>query len=516
MNFEAHNLSRQTSGNRLASLRLLLLLLLFQSAALHASDVTDPAWRNFQHALHKPAQTGANADHALAATAYRPIPVPEPEDIDPARFQLGFDLFHEGRLSSGNSIACVTCHAGALSGADRRQVSVGVGGARGTMNALSVFNAGFNFRQFWDGRAVTLEDQALEPIENPVEMANSLDAVIEMLNSDSRYPEKFAAIYPDGITVNNMTDALAHFQRFNFVRLDTPFQRHLNGDEDALDEQALRGWQRFDEIGCVACHNGINLGGNSYQQLGSIIPYYDELRTAGPDDVGVMARTGRDSDRHVFRVPGLHGVSSTPPYLHDGSVPTLEQAIELMARHQLDRQLSQQDADDIAAFLRSLDGRGPNYQSVLADESRGEERVTESLSHEDAWQAAREAVAGAAEQLPVAAQQIRSGEVANFDFLQFEHRELIRHARALHHPPSSLDAETRGRLESQAQVLLAAVNALEWLIAAFLRAEAMIVVLSAHPQPADVSTRLAEHHDMSRQALEMLGDATSSLLQYIP
>lgn len=322
------------------------------------ADSSGPAWHRFQHALGQPAWIGANAGHEHATSAYRPIPDPGlSSDQSPGselKRDLGASLFHEGRLSSGNSIACVTCHAGALSGADRRRVSLGVGGARGTMNALSVFNAAFNFRQFWDGRAVTLEDQALIPIQDPAEMAHTLEGALEMLRMDSSYPDRFAAIYPDGITVNNVADAIAHFQRLTFVRRDTPFQRYLRGEIGALDTQALRGRHRFEELGCVRCHNGINLGGNSYQRLGEAIPYYGEHRKAGPEDMGVMSRTGQERDRHVFKVPGLHGVATTAPYFHDGSISTLHDAVALMAKHQLGTVLSERDVEDIVVFLRSL------------------------------------------------------------------------------------------------------------------------------------------------------------------
>ncbi|MGM0633640.1 MAG: cytochrome-c peroxidase, partial [Pseudomonadota bacterium] len=157
---------------------------LLSVTAMAASEDPDPAWRDFQHALGQPPLIGAGGDHKRADGFWRPIPAPPSGARDTEKFRLGSDLFHEGRLSSANSVACVTCHAGALSGADRRPVSVGVGGARGTKNALSVFNAVFNFRQFWDGRAVTLEDQSLEPIENPVEMAHTLEAVRETLRDD--------------------------------------------------------------------------------------------------------------------------------------------------------------------------------------------------------------------------------------------------------------------------------------------------------------------------------------------
>ena len=238
-----------------------------------ATEPDDPAWRSFQHGLGAPAYIGANAEHPAADTVFRPLPQPSFWRINADKFTLGFRLFHESRLATGNGIACVTCHAGTLSGADRRVVSIGVGGAAGKMNALSVFNAAFNFRQFWDGRAVTLEDQALLPIATDFEMANTLEAVREFLGGDSEYTTMFQDVYPDGVTIANMADALAHYQRSTFIRLDTPFQRYLGGQQNALTEQAQQGLRRFTEVGCSHCDNGINLGGNSYQKLGALSAY---------------------------------------------------------------------------------------------------------------------------------------------------------------------------------------------------------------------------------------------------
>jgi cytochrome c peroxidase len=491
-----------------------------QSPLLSAGETVDRAWRDFLHALDEPAMIGANADHPLANSVWRPIPALDPQDIQVERFRLGFDLFHEGRLSSRNSIACITCHAGAIGGADRRQVSIGVDGARGTMNSLSVFNAAFNFRQFWDGRAVTLEDQALIPIQAEVEMANTLDAVLQMLQNDSLYPAKFAAVYPDGVTINNMADAIAYFQHINFIRRDTPFQRQLNGADGELSDQALRGWQRFEQIGCATCHNGINLGGNSYQQLGAALPYYGGHRPAGPHDVGVMGRSGRDQDRHLFKVPGLHGVATTPPYLHDGSVATLNEAIEKMGEHQLGRELSQQDVEDIAAFLHATSGTSTGSNTVRAaitEPSADSERATDEtqlLTHHQAYLRAIDITETGGARLLSEMYRINSREVAHYDFLQFQHRELIRHARALHYPPSTLDASIRDQLASVAQELLAAVNQLEWLIADFLRAEAMTRVFTTHQtipadgalvdQLGDITVRLSEQQAVSRQAMQNL------------
>lgn len=511
-------LPRTRGATALSALLFAALSALSYGPPAHSADAADPAWRNFQHALGERPLIGANAGHELADSAWRPVPEPAARDIDSARFRLGSDLFHEGRLSSGNSVACVTCHAGALSGADRRPVSTGVGGAAGTKNALTVFNAAFNFRQFWDGRVVTLEDQALEPIRNPVEMAHSLDAVLEMLRSDDEYPERFAAVYPDGVTISNMADAIAHFQRINFVRLDTPFQRFLNGEEGALDEPARRGMRRFEQLGCTGCHNGINLGGNSYQKLGAAVPYYGDDREAAPPDRGVMERSGRERDRHVFRVPGLHGVATTSPYFHDGSVGTLEEAIAEMAEHQLGRELDQQDAEDIEAFLRSLGGHftplsSPDLPAAQASEKTGAqaEATAAAGSHEQAYRAAIKAAQEAGQQLLPEMRRIHAGEVEHYDFLQFQHLELIRHARALHHPPASMSGPKRRELIKAAQVLLEQVNALEWVIGDYLRAEAMTRVFTAHREtpprnvlPDGVGDPAARLRERRAQAEEMM------------
>jgi len=503
---------------------ILFALFFYNSAAILALESSDPHWRNFQHALAQPAMIGANANHELADSTYRPLPLPDPESLDPARFELGSSLFHEGRLSSGNSIACVTCHAGALSGTDRRQVSLGVGGAPGHMNALSVFNATFNFRQFWDGRAVTLEDQALLPVETAFEMANRLDDVERFLQG-SAYRQRFEAVYPDGVTVLNMANAIAHFERHAFIRLDTPFQRFLNGDESALDEQSRRGWQTFDEIGCSSCHNGINIGGNSYQQLGTLVPFYGTGQEADEHDRGVMERSGRESDRYLFRVPSLHGVATTPPYFHDGSVANLEEAVSLMARHQLGRQLPDTAIEDIAAFLRSLGGYFTSGRKATTALTNADLPVVPGTgdipAHQQAYLDTIAALESALPRLVQEADNIIDGQVSHFDFLQFQHRELIRFARALEYPPGSLAQQDRRELQKVARQLLAEIMNMEWLIADFLRAQATINVLTALATTAtdsvlidNIPQRLAEQQAVrarTRLELEMISLAEMTM-----
>jgi len=528
------------------------------SAIAQDGAPADPAYRSFLAALGEPALIGANADHALADTAYRPIPALRVEDLDANKMRLGFDLFHERRFSVDESVGCNSCHSGMFGGTDGSAVSTGARGQLGNLNAPTTFNAAFNFRQFWDGRAVTLADQALGPIENELEMAHALPAVIDMLKADESYPAEFATVYPDGITVNNMADAIAYFQRVNFTRPTTPFVRHLAGEEGQLSEQALRGWERFEEVGCVTCHNGINLGGNSYQQLGSGLDYFVEHRTAGPNDDGVFGRSGRENDKHVFKVPTLHGVAETAPYFHDGSVETLEAAIEEMGEHQLGRMLSQQDIDDIAAFLNSLGGRpmgmamgsmgmgrgmgmrggmsgggmsgggthgggmnhtmhgGGNHSAQneqttaapapaeIATATTAEtpsavtaaptSALTSNAAHAPQYQAAITAIAGAGDRILAQMQRINSGDVANFDFLQFEHLELIRHARALAFPPADIETGIQQSLQRSAAELLAASHELEWIIADFLRAEAMSRVMDTHLD-GDEENTLADQLD---------------------
>jgi cytochrome c peroxidase len=321
------------------------------SVSTFASDSADPVWRQFQHALGEPSPIGANANHLMAANVVRPFPAIRLEDVNPRKYLLGSDLYHERALSADNSIGCFICHAGPLSGTDGRAVSRGVANASGKVNALTTFNAAFNFRQFWNGRAVTLADQVLLPIITEHEMANTLEQMLLTLQVDADYVQQFSTLYPDGITTHNLADAIAHFQRTAFAVTDTPFQRYLQGETTALSEQEQRGWQRFQEIGCASCHNGIALGGNSYQKLGTLQAYYPTRREAGPDDTGLAERTGREQDLYVVKVPSLHNVAMTEPYLHDGSLSSLRSVTIEMARHQLGRELSEEDINAIIAFM---------------------------------------------------------------------------------------------------------------------------------------------------------------------
>lgn len=482
------------------------------------SAVAQAAWLSFRHALGRPAAIGVNADHRLATEVWRPIPPVDPDQLnetDLRKFRLGFGLFHEGRLSSADSVACISCHAGPQGAVDGLPLSRGVNRALGHFNSLSLFNADFHFRQFWDGRAVTLEDQALEPITNDVEMANTLEAVQSLLEEDALYSARFAAVYPDGVTLDNMTDALAYFQRINFTRTDSPFMRYLQGQPDQLSEQEQRGMQSFRERGCATCHNGLGMGGNSYQKLGALIPYYGVEREAGVHDEGSHRRSHRPHDMHVFKVPSLHTVAATAPYFHDGSVATLEAAIAEMAEHQLAVRLSDAEVDDIAAFLRALLPAPALLAvdtSLLQGLDAGVPPAADPSQHRDAYRTVLAEMEEIYARLLYELERLDSGQVAHFDFIQFQHRELIRRARALHFPPADLEMGRQIELMEHATILLERINELEWPLADLLRVNVMTQALALHegsgagevleiPQREQLESEYHAHSAAAREAI---------------
>lgn len=288
-----------------------------------------------------------------AVRAGEPIrPLPENLYLDPEKVVLGWQLFHDKRLSADNTISCASCHDLARGGADNRQVSIGVGGARGDINAPSVLTASLNFRQFWDGRAATLEEQAAGPILNPKEMGASWPEVIGRLNADPAMKRTFQGIYPDGVTPGNVADAIAEFER-SLLR-PSRFDRWLRGDHNAITPDEQAGYRLFKKHGCIGCHQGVNVGGNLFQRFGIMSHYFATRQSVAAADLGRYNVTGNEEDRHVFKVPSLRNVGLTPPYFHDGSIQGLDEAVAIMGRYQLGINLPERDIGLIVAFLRSL------------------------------------------------------------------------------------------------------------------------------------------------------------------
>lgn len=313
---------------------------------------------------YRPVAAPPPTDMGHANRRTEPIsPLPRHVAVPPAKVALGERLFNDVRLSRDDTVSCATCHDLARGGTDRRRFALGVNGKIGTINAPTVFNSAFNFVQFWDGRAASLEDQVAGPVNNPIEMASNWPQVLAKLSADGDYQAQFAAVYSDGITAANIADAIAGFER-SLVTPDAPFDRYLRGDAGALTADQHEGYRRFKDLGCASCHQGINLGGNLFQRFGVMRDHFADKPSMTNADLGRYNVTKREEDRHVFKVPGLRNVALTAPYFHDGSAATLEDAVTVMGRAQLGRELSTEDTRLISAFLRSLTGqwRGKQLQ----------------------------------------------------------------------------------------------------------------------------------------------------------
>ncbi len=284
-----------------------------------------------------------------------PISPPDFTAVQRAQVALGRSLFSDPRLSHDNSTSCASCHSLDMGGADGRRVSIGIKGAMGTVNAPTVINSGLNLAQFWDGRAATLEEQAAGPVHNPLEMGSNWGEVLEKLRHDETYPSRFDSLYEQGMTAENIQHAIALFEK-SLVTLDAPFDRFLRGDEKAISDEAKRGYRLFKSYGCIACHQGQNVGGNMYARMGAIGDYFINKQKLSSADAGRYNVTGMDVDRHVFKVPSLRLVTRTAPYFHDGSTATLEEAISTMARYQLGRRISKDDTALVIKFLETLVG----------------------------------------------------------------------------------------------------------------------------------------------------------------
>jgi len=293
-------------------------------------------------------------DGAHAAEPIRPIP--EHVEVNAEKAALGRDLFHDLRLSRDDTIACVSCHDLANGGADGRRVPVGIEGQLGVINSPTVFNVGLNFKQFWDGRADTLEQQIDDPVQSPREMGSLWPEVVAKLYQDASYPRRFEALYPDGITRNSIRDAIAEFMR-SLITPNSRFDRWLKGEEGAIDAVEKRGYALFKHYGCVSCHQGVNVGGNMFQVFGVLNEYFKRRGNITEADLGRYNVTGNPADRHAFKVPSLRMAAHTAPYLHDGSAATLREAVDAMFEFQLGREAPAEDKEAIVAFIRTLVGK---------------------------------------------------------------------------------------------------------------------------------------------------------------
>lgn len=295
-----------------------------------------------------------------ARTYFKVLPkeaATEDNQLTDAKIKLGQVLFYDTRLSKTGHNSCNSCHNLAAYGVDNLPTSVGDAGKSGDRNSPTVFNAALHNMQFWDGRAATVEEQAGMPILNPDEMAIPHKGfLVTRLHKDTMYHALFTAAFPgeaEPVSYANVRKAIGAFER----TLLTPsrFDRYMGGDFAALNSEEKAGLGMFINAGCGNCHNGVGLGGGAMQKFG-IFTDYRTMTHSRLDDEGRLKVTGKQSDKDVFKVPGLRNAEKTYPYFHDGSIASLDTTIMIMAKVQLSKELSAAEVQGIVAFLKTLTG----------------------------------------------------------------------------------------------------------------------------------------------------------------
>ena len=305
--------------------------------------------------------SGTLASHWAPAANTEPIqPISAAKITNPALVELGKKLYFDPRLSKSGFISCNSCHNLSMGGTDNIKTSIGHNWQEGPINSPTVLNSSLNVAQFWDGRAADLQAQAGGPIANPGEMGFSHTLAVDMLQTIPGYVAQFKKAFgSETITIEDVTKAIAAFEE-TLVTPNSRFDKWLKGDKKALTKDELAGYQLFKDSGCIACHNGPAVGGNSFQKKGLVEPYNDSTKAEGRSAV-----TGRDADRFNFKVPTLRNVELTYPYFHDGAANTLPEAVDTMGRIQLGKKFTPEENARIVAFLKTLTGDQPSFRLPL-------------------------------------------------------------------------------------------------------------------------------------------------------
>lgn len=296
-----------------------------------------------------------------AQAASEPIQPIQPAKVkDAAMVELGKKLYFDPRLSKSGFISCNSCHNLSMGGTDNLKTSIGHNWQKGPINAPTVLNSSLNLAQFWDGRALTLQDQAGGPIANPGEMASTHTLALSVLQSIPAYVAEYKKVFgSDKIAIDGVTKAIAAFEE-TLVTPNSRFDKWLKGDKKALTAQEVAGYELFKDSGCTGCHNGAAAGGNTYQKMGVVEPY----KSTSPAE-GRVAVTKEEADRFFFKVPTLRNVELTYPYFHDGEAATLTDAVDTMGRIQLGKKFTPEENGKIVAFLKSMTGDQPAFPLPL-------------------------------------------------------------------------------------------------------------------------------------------------------
>ncbi len=302
--------------------------------------------------------SGLLISQVAQAASQEPIqPIAAAKVSNPALVELGKKLYFDPRLSKSGFISCNSCHNLSMGGTDNIKTSIGHNWNEGPINAPTVLNSSLNVAQFWDGRAADLQAQAGGPIANPGEMAFTHTLAINVLQSIPGYVAEFRKAFgTEKVTIEEVTKAIAAFEE-TLVTPNSRFDKWLKGDKKALSKNELEGYKLFKDSGCVACHNGPAVGGNSFQKMGLVEAY----KASSPAE-GRSAVTGKDADRFNFKVPTLRNVEMTYPYFHDGAANTLPEAVDTMARIQLGKKFTADENAKVVAFLKTLTGDQPNFK----------------------------------------------------------------------------------------------------------------------------------------------------------
>jgi len=288
------------------------------------------------------------------------VPIPSSNLNYTAKIELGKQLYFDGRLSKNNAISCAFCHNPGTGFADPRQTSIGVGGGVGGRQSPTVYNTGLNHVQFWDGRARSLEEQAIGPIHNPVEMAETHEHVVAKLGKIKGYQQQFRAVFGTDVNLQGIAEAIAAYER-TVLSTNSAFDKYVLGEQKAMDEAAVRGLGLFKgKARCILCHNGPNFTDNQFHNLG--VPQVGPMK----EDLGRFAVSRAEKDRGAFKTPTLRSITETAPYMHDGAFKTLEEVVEFLDQGGGSNpnlsplvkplNLTAEEKSDLVAFLKALAG----------------------------------------------------------------------------------------------------------------------------------------------------------------
>ena len=288
------------------------------------------------------------------------IPMPATNLHYKSKVKLGEQLYFDGRLSQNGAISCAFCHTPGLGFADPKQVSIGVGGKQGGRQAPTIYNTVFNPVQFWDGRAGSLEEQAIGPIVNPVEMGETHENVVNKLNTIKGYVEQFQAVFGTSVSMQGIAEAIAAYER-TIISTNSPFDKYVLGDNTAMSKEAQQGMALFKgKARCILCHNGSNFTDNQFHNLG--VPQVGPMK----EDLGRYYVTRRPEDTGAFKTPTLRSIDETAPYMHDGAFKTLEEVVDFLdtgggknpnlSSMMKPLGLTQEEKTDLIAFLKALKG----------------------------------------------------------------------------------------------------------------------------------------------------------------